>query len=333
MPDMPESDPLYLRVLEKLGFNVTRLRWKIYKLEQRRDRLKNSGVMPERLRWITFRHKICRQCGAVNDRDDKTCYKCERRLPSLLGYRVGRLFGFMIPESAPHAIIIFLALSVLIFGANILLDGPGAILSPSSDTIYLLGGFIINGQTGAFDWWRAITFGVVHGGIIHIAFNCYAMTVLASLSEANLGARRTLVTITVSQLGAAVATWFWYLRIHGESVFTVGASGWVSGLLGYAIVYTWFLGDSGAAYRRQLTQWAVYILLFGYFMGANNVAHIGGALAGAAIGVVQNRRGRTSKAEERAWDLAFWASAALWVVCLGYLAVFVFQNVQEYRAG
>lgn len=330
---MPESDPIYLRVLEKLGFNVTRLRWKLYKLEQRRERVKNAGLMPERMRWLKFRHKICRNCGAVNDRDAGECYKCGQRQPSLLGYRVGRLFGFMIPESAPHAIVTFLALSVLVFVANILIEGFGAILSPSNDSVYLLGGFVIDARTGDYDWWRAITFGIVHGGIIHIAFNCYAMTVLAATSEANLGAKRTVVTITASQLGAAVATWFWYLKVYGDSVFTVGASGWVSGLLGYSLVYTWFLGPAGNAYRRQLSMWAVYILLFGYFMGANNVAHIGGALAGAGVGFVQNRRAPESHAEASAWNVAFWASIAIWLVCIGVQLVFIAQHINEVKPG
>lgn len=327
---MPENDPIFLRVLEKLGFNMTKLRWKLYKLEQRRDRLKGGGVMPERFRWLTFRNKICRHCGALNDRDAGACYRCERRLPSVLGYRVGRLFGYMTPESAPHAIGVFAMLCALLYVVNILLDGLVAGLFPNGEALYLLGGLFIDGQTGEFAWWRAMTFGLVHSGVLHIAFNGYAMMVLSSLTEGHLGARRTVVLITASQIGAAFATWFWYYHLKTESVYTVGASGWVSGLLGYAIVYTWSLGSSGVAYRRQLTQWAIYILLFGMFMGANNMGHIGGAVAGATVGMALHRRGRVNPAEARAWDGAFWASVALWGYCLVALGIYFAQHVGVY---
>ena len=327
---MPEHDPFVLRMLEKLGFNMTKLRWRLYKLEQRRDRLKEGGVMPERFRWLKFRNKICRHCGALNDRDAGECYRCERRLPSLLGYRIGRLLGFMVPESAPRAIGFFGALCALLFVVNILLDDFSAAFAPNGDALYLLGGLFVDGYSGYFVAWRAMTFGLVHSGIFHILFNGYAMVMLSSVTESHLGARRTLVLITASQIGAAFGTWLWYFRMNGESVYTVGASGWVSGLLGYALVYTWFLGASGAAYRRQLTQWAIYILLFGFFMGANNMGHIGGAIGGALVGLADNRRGSAARGEARVWDTAFWASAALWVYCLVSLAIYFARFVGIY---
>lgn len=327
---MPENDPFFLRVLEKLGFNMTRLRWKLYKFEQQRDRLKSGGVVPERLRWLKFRNKICRGCGAINDRDAAACCRCQRRLPSLLGYRIGRLFGFMLPQSAPHAIAIFATLCVFVFLANLLLDGLGAAFSPDGEALYLLGGLSIDGNSGQFDWWRMMTFGLVHSGFLHIAFNGYAMVVLSSMTEAHLGARRTLVLITISQLGAGFATWFWNYHLHQESIYTVGASGWISGLLGYAIVYTWSLGPSGAVYRRQLTQWALYILLFGYFLGANNMGHIGGAVAGASVGFLFNRKGRSSSAEALAWDVAFWVSAVIWVSSIGAQGIYFAHHIGEY---
>lgn len=322
---MSERDPFYLRLLEKLGFNVTRFRWRLYKFEQRRERLRENGVVPNRFKWIHFQHKICRGCGALNDREARTCCKCEEHLPSLLGYRLGRIFGFAVPPDAPLVISTFAALSLLLFAAALVLEGFSALFSPGFPVLYLQGGFLID-ETGAFDWWRGMTFGIVHSGVLHIAFNCYAMTVLSALSETHLGARRTLVLITVSQVGAAVATWLWYAHLRQQPVFTVGASGWVSGLLGYALVYTWSMGRAGLYYRRQLTQWAVYILIFGLVMGANNVGHIGGAIAGAAAGYVQNRPGRTVPVEARLWDAAFVASLVLWLVCFGFGVAYFAQH-------
>ncbi len=59
--------------------------------------------------------------------------------------------------------------------------------------------------------------------------------------------------------------------------------------------------------------WTLYILLFGFLVGADNFAHIGGLLCGAAFGlVVEGGPGR--QAGMAAWRGAAWtgAAACLW---------------------
>jgi membrane associated rhomboid family serine protease len=160
------------------------------------------------------------------------------------------------------------------------------------------------------------SFGLVHAGIIHIGFNTYAANVLGPLAEQQLGRRRMLVLITFAQLGAALATHLWY----GNSPFnTMGASGWVTGLLGFDIAFFYLMGGPGRMYRQQLTQWAIFIFLFGVFAGANNAAHIGGFVFGGALGLLSGGMRRSSPTEERLWDAAFWASLILWLVVLGFI--------------
>ncbi|MBI2421215.1 MAG: rhomboid family intramembrane serine protease [Candidatus Hydrogenedentes bacterium] len=323
-----KDDPKYLLLLEKLGFNTTRLRWKLYKLEQRRERVQHNGLMPERMRWLQYGHKICRHCGAVNDRSDPKCCRCEKRLPSLALYRLSRFLGFMVPEAAPTTVFVFMALCALFFSASLTIDGFSALLSPGP-SLALLGAWSDMPETGMTGPWRILTFGLIHGGILHIAFNIYAMINLGGLTEGQLGPKRTLVLITIAQIGAALGTWVWYVQMQDHGFLTVGASGWVSGLLGYAIAYFYTMGRMGDLYRRQLTQWAVYILLFGYFMGANNAAHIGGFVAGAALGAIADRRGRRTKIELQIWEGAFWLCAGLWLVAIALQILFLLQHIGE----
>ena len=52
----------------------------------------------------------------------------------------------------------------------------------------------------AGDWWRLLTAGFLHAGIIHIAFNMYALFILGSLLEPVVGHLRFAVLYFVSLL-------------------------------------------------------------------------------------------------------------------------------------
>jgi membrane associated rhomboid family serine protease len=315
---MDKEDPLYLRLLEKAGVNTTKLRWRLYQLEQKADRVKNSKGVPGALQWMRYGHKICAHCGAVNDHAERVCNRCEQRLPSMFGYRAMRFLSILFPRESPVTLRIAMGLMVLFFLAQLVVDGPSGFWTPSNLSMWLFGSWSngIPRFPAADEWWRLFSFGLVHAGIIHIGFNTYAANVLGPLAEQQLGRRRMLVLITFAQLGAALATHLWY----GNAPFnTMGASGWVTGLLGFDIAFFYLMGEPGRMYRQQLTQWAIFILLFGVFAGANNAAHIGGFVFGGALGLLSGGMRRTSPTEERLWDAGFWASLILWVVVLGFV--------------
>ncbi len=273
--------------------------------------------MPGSLQWLRYTHKICAHCGVVNDRAERACVSCERSLPSLLGYRAARFLRVVFPKESPVTLRIVMGLMILFFLGQLAVDAPARIMSPSGLSMWLFGSWNRGMQLPpGDDWWRMLSFGLVHAGIIHIGFNTYAANVLGPLAEDQLGRRRTLVLITFAQFGAAFATHLWY----GNSPFnTMGASGWVSGLLGFDIAFFYLLGEPGRMYRQQLTQWAIFILLFGVFAGANNAAHIGGFVFGGGLGLFTGGRRRATEAEDRLWDAAFWACLVLWIVVLGLL--------------
>ena len=69
------------------------------------------------------------------------------------------------------------------------------------------------------------------------------------------------------------------------NVLTAGASGGVCGLIGAAAGYGQRLGTNrGRTIRNDMVKWFAYTIVFGFAVGANNWAHLGGAVAGAAFG-------------------------------------------------
>ncbi|HMG44551.1 MAG TPA: rhomboid family intramembrane serine protease, partial [Acidimicrobiales bacterium] len=84
---------------------------------------------------------------------------------------------------------------------------------------------------GDGDWWRPITVGFVHSGLIHIGFNMLLLYQLGTLLEPALGRVRFVALYVMALLGGS----FLVLVMSYDTV-TVGASGAVFGLMGAAVV-------------------------------------------------------------------------------------------------
>ena len=334
---MPE-DSLLIRVLEKLGFNTTKLRWRMYQMEKNAARAKQNKGVPESLHWMRYQHKICGHCGGVNDREAKVCHRCERKLPGVMGYRVRRLVKTLVPAGAPAVCYTFLAVMIAVFAVELVLGGMivgpfQALMAPPDEVTYILGGYsnvFVNGLA----YWRMLAFGLVHFGIIHIGFNAFALTQIGPIVEQALGGRRMLVLITGCQIAAALASLVWYEYIQRAGFVTVGASGWVFGLIGFGAMYFHRLGDHARMYRDVLLRWVVYAVLFGIIIGANNAAHLGGLAAGALLAGFPGGRGLSPNERDPVWSVAFWICLLLWigtVVVMGVSVVMNFDLIAQAR--
>lgn len=132
------------------------------------------------------------------------------------------------------------------------------------------------------EWWRCITYAYTHGGIIHIAFNMLVLYQVGPLLESEIGWTRLFSIYTFCALVATIAGLFWH-----PNVPVVGASGSIFGLIGFSVSYYHRVGGSLAIQRRNfMFQWAIMAFVFGLVVGADNAAHLGGALSGAAFGWV-----------------------------------------------
>jgi rhomboid protease GluP len=137
------------------------------------------------------------------------------------------------------------------------------------------------------EWWRLITNIFVHGGLVHIAFNMWALWNLGQLCESLYG-RWTYATIyLVCGVGASLASAAWHPYTP-----SVGASGAIFGLAG-ALITALKLGEFSvprsalSGTLRSLGAFVVYNLIFGAVIpGIDNAAHIGGLITGLIVGAL-----------------------------------------------
>ncbi|MEZ5347249.1 MAG: rhomboid family intramembrane serine protease [Pyrinomonadaceae bacterium] len=137
-----------------------------------------------------------------------------------------------------------------------------------------------NGQ-----YWRILTSAVLHGGLVHIAFNSYALFVLGRLIEILSNRAHLANVFFLSVIGGGLMSF-----LLGPDVPSVGASGGVIGFLGYLTVYGYkrreILTNS---FLKNMLFNVGFIAVFGLFIVPNvdNFAHLGGFLVGAVYGLLQ----------------------------------------------
>jgi rhomboid protease GluP len=170
--------------------------------------------------------------------------------------------------------------------------------------------------------WRVLASNYVHGGIIHIGLNMWCLWNLGSLAERIFDRWTYFLTYTACGLAGSMAS----LWLHPMRV-SVGASGAIFGIAG-ALIAALYLGKlpvPPAALRgtlKSLITFAAYNLFFGAVVPViDNSAHIGGLLAGLAIGAALARHLTAPPSVRNFWRLAvFSVTAALLATGLAYLS-------------
>ncbi|GAB4316010.1 MAG: hypothetical protein Kow0059_08360 [Candidatus Sumerlaeia bacterium] len=313
------------KTLDAIGLNSSRVQWKYHYF--REGLARRSNPFGGRLHWFARRQKSCPQCGTLVGADERRCPMCNARIPTRIGYLLRRTFGFMGIRLGAGVTPVFLAVFVLLYvllkyfefhesgsplGAGDvwgrLLIRWGALYEP------------IMARQG--EWWRLLTMALLHGGIVHLFFNSYAIFQLGPLIEMEIGGPRTLVVITITQLAAALAS----LYLGRDPAFSVGASGFLFGLVGFGIGYYWRRPDPRSrALHGVFVQWGIYALLFGLWMGMggriDNTAHMGGGAAGIVMGVIVQHSPSEyhSRTVRLFWRAAGGVCLTAWIVSLIFM--------------
>lgn len=130
------------------------------------------------------------------------------------------------------------------------------------------------------EWYRVVTSGFVHFGIIHVAFNMLLLFQLGQLLEPALGRVRFGLLYVAGLLGGSAGV----LLIPSDRI-TAGASGAVFGLMGAAFVGMRNRGINPFSTGLGTTLLLNLLITFS-IPGISIGGHLGGVVAGAAAGWV-----------------------------------------------
>ena len=132
--------------------------------------------------------------------------------------------------------------------------------------------------TGTHEYWRLLTSGFLHDGLLHILFNMVFLYFMGPMLEPAIGRRNFVVVYFVSLLAGS----FGSLLFQPDSP-TIGASGALFGVLGALIVVAHYRGIS--IWQSGLGLTLVINLVFSLSIaGISLGGHLGGVVGGAICG-------------------------------------------------
>lgn len=210
---------------------------------------------------------------------------------------------------------VLLSAILALFVVEVVTGGPRALFEgPSPQRLIDLGGLfppaIADGQ-----YWRLFSSMFLHVGLIHIAFNAYALWLFGRLVEDNFGRTRFLVIYFVSGFLAGAASY-----AFGPVIAVgVGASGAIFGIFGAFLAYNYrrrHLAMAAANLRWAFTLILMNALLAFTFRAIDWRAHLGGLVAGAVAGYLAEGVGPRSMRQAVQWAgfIALVAAGAALVV-------------------
>lgn len=137
----------------------------------------------------------------------------------------------------------------------------------------------------AGEYWRLWTVTLLHGSLLHLFFNMYALYLAGPVVERWYGPVRFVLFYLACAAAGSVGSF-----VFGGDLPSVGASGAIFGLFGLLLVAGRVHKPVDRGSRMLVSQLGMLILInigFGFAIpGIDNAAHLGGLAAGAFLGAV-----------------------------------------------
>lgn len=176
----------------------------------------------------------------------------------------------------------------IIFGLNILVFVLMTLAGGSTNEATLLSfGVKSNPEIDAGEVWRFITPIFIHIGLLHLAFNSYALWVVGPHVEKLYGAPRFLLLYVVTGIAGVTASYFYH-----PDIISAGASGAIFGLFGVLLAFSFRYRKSVPQFFSQSIGKGMLLtvginLVIGYMIPeVDNSAHVGGLLAGVLLAML-----------------------------------------------
>jgi len=230
---------------------------------------------------------MCPQCRAFITTSDRVCPYCDEKVaPRVVDERNPAAIMGLIPAAKfTTSVIVFLNIAIYIgCQINDRLTSAGL----KNSYAILLG----------HQWWRLVTAGFLHGGLLHIGMNMWILNDLGAEVERTYGTARFLVIYFVSTVCGFLLSAYMSLNP------SLGASAGILGLIGAMIAFGLRNRTQvGRDIRSHYVKWAIYGIAFGLLgiFSVDNWAHIGGLAGGMAVAYVAGTPVHSSRLGEQVW--------------------------------
>jgi membrane associated rhomboid family serine protease len=176
-----------------------------------------------------------------------------------------------------------IAICVVVFLVDTGLGGSGISLFGNGGPL-VERGLVFGPAVAAGEWWRIFTSAFVHLGLLHVAFNMYALYLFGPIIEQMYGHIEYLVAYMLCAAGGSVLT-----ILAMPDAGAAGASGAIFGLLGMAFVVSRrhhvMIGPRARAILSQAGTLLVFNLILTFSIrGISWTGHVGGLVVGMVIG-------------------------------------------------
>lgn len=183
---------------------------------------------------------------------------------------------------------------------------------------YIINQFCVYGPLiRAGEYYRLLTGIFLHGSLLHLLFNCYALYIIGSQMESFMGKTKYLIIYLFSGLMGSL-----FSITLNANVASIGASGAIFGLMGsmlyFGYYYRVYLGN---VLKSQLIPLIVVNLVLGFIVtGVDNFAHIGGLIGGILMTIALGVKYKSTNFEK----INGWIVLALFTLFMIYMGIFAF---------
>ncbi|WP_434451956.1 rhomboid family intramembrane serine protease [Lentzea sp. E54] len=180
--------------------------------------------------------------------------------------------GAVVSTGRPIITQVMIALNVLAYVVTVVQSGSP--MNNSRSELFTATSMIPE-LTANGEWWRILTSGFMHFGLIHLALNMAALFVVGPVIEQELGKLRYSAVYFLSLLGGSAAA-FYFGTVCQQ---LAGASGAVFGLMGALLI----------VFKRQKRDISTILVIVGInlvsnlFTNASLLGHLGGFVIGGLL--------------------------------------------------
>ncbi|HUX66172.1 MAG TPA: rhomboid family intramembrane serine protease [Terriglobales bacterium] len=283
-------------------------RFKLNQLRNRWEGWKAGARQTEQA--LTTEQKMCPSCRALVPRGKATCPYCGQRLKVFGTGPTGKLVRRALPGEVPVTGVLILA-NLVMFVVEYAAGGTSMLAhlmsGPSMAATVRLGMSLpLSYELATHQYWRWVTACFLHGGLLHIGLNMFALYQIGPMVESLYGGAKffTLYMLT-GIFGYVVSGYF------GNA--SLGASGAIFGLLGLMIAYGVRRSHTAAGQqlRGMAVSWAVFAVAMSFMPGIDIFAHLGGLASGFGLGMVVGDDPPLTEQQIRTWGLIRWAMIAV----------------------